>query len=67
MMRTSASVFARAPGRLAGIGFDSPAALVAWTICLGTGIRLLFAATVIDLGHSEAVTKDRIDAGSCVE
>jgi len=54
MMRTSASVFARAPGRLAGIGFGSPAVLVAWTICLGTGIRLLFAATVIDLGHSEA-------------
>jgi hypothetical protein len=54
MMRAGASVLARAPDRLAGIGFDSPAALVVWTICLGTGIRLLLAATVLDLGHSEA-------------
>jgi hypothetical protein len=40
--------------RLTSFGFDSPGALVAWTICLGTGIRLLFAASAIDLGYGEA-------------
>jgi hypothetical protein len=40
--------------RLTSLGFDSPIKLVAWTICLGTCIRLLFAASVLDLGHSEA-------------
>jgi hypothetical protein len=54
MMRKGSSVLARAPERLADLGFDSPAGLVIWTICVGTGVRLLFAATVIDLGHSEA-------------
>jgi Dolichyl-phosphate-mannose-protein mannosyltransferase len=46
--------FACIRDRLTGLGFDSPATLVAWTICLGTGIRLLLAASVVDLGHSEA-------------
>jgi 4-amino-4-deoxy-L-arabinose transferase-like glycosyltransferase len=54
VMPKSSSILARAPERLAGLGFDSPAALVIWTIGLGTSIRLLFAATVPDLGHSEA-------------
>jgi hypothetical protein len=54
MMRASTRVFARAADRLAGMGFDSPAALVVCTICVGTAIRVLFAATVLDLGHSEA-------------
>jgi hypothetical protein len=54
MMRGASILFARAPDRFAGIGFASPAALVVWTICLGTGVRLLFAAAVLDLGHSEA-------------
>jgi len=40
--------------RLTSFGFDSPGALVAWTICLGTGIRLLLAASAIDLGYGEA-------------
>jgi hypothetical protein len=40
--------------RLTSFGFDSPGALVAWTVCLGTSIRLLFAASAIDLGYGEA-------------
>jgi len=32
----------------------SATSLVLWTICLGTACRLLVAATVPDLGHSEA-------------
>ena len=54
MMRKGSTGFACIRDRLTGLGFDSPATLVAWTICLGTGIRLLLAASVVDLGHSEA-------------
>jgi uncharacterized membrane protein len=50
----SLNLFARASDQLAGIGLDRPIGLVVWTICVGTGIRLLLAATVPDLGHSEA-------------
>src|SRR5262245_47461038 len=48
------TAFACVRDRLTSLGFDSPATLVAWTICLGTSIRLLLAASVVDLGHSEA-------------
>jgi Dolichyl-phosphate-mannose-protein mannosyltransferase len=54
MMHSAAARIARAPERLAGVGFDSPAALVAWTIVVGTAVRLALAASVIDLGHTEA-------------
>jgi len=54
MMHSAAARIARAPERLAGIGFDSPAGLVVWTIVIGTAVRLALAASVIDLGHSEA-------------
>ena len=54
MMRKGSTGFACIRDRLTGLGFDSPATLVAWTICLGTGIRLLLAASVVDLGNSEA-------------
>ena len=54
MTQASARAFIRAPDRLAGLGLDSPAALVLWTICVGTGMRLLLAAIGIDLGHTEA-------------
>jgi hypothetical protein len=51
---TGSTRFACIRDRLTSLGFDSPATLVAWTICLGTSIRLLLAASVVDLGHSEA-------------
>jgi hypothetical protein len=54
MMQKGSIAFAGVGGRLTSLGFDSPATLVVWTICIGTGIRLLLAASVIDLGHSEA-------------
>jgi len=54
MMHKGSMAFASVRDRLASLGFDSPATLVAWTICLGTGIRLLLAASVVDLGHAEA-------------
>src|SRR4029453_12195779 len=50
---TGSTRFACIRDRLTSLGFDSPATLVAWTICLGTSIRLLLAASVVDLGHSE--------------
>jgi hypothetical protein len=53
-MQEVSTTFAGARDRVTGIGFDSPIKLVVWTICIGTGIRLLFAASVLDLGHSEA-------------
>jgi len=54
MTQHAATRMAWGPERLAGIGFDSPAGLVVWTIILGTALRLALAASVIDLGHSEA-------------
>ena len=54
MMQEKSTAFNCAPDRRTSIGFESPVALVAWTICLGTGIRLLLAASLLDLGHSEA-------------
>jgi hypothetical protein len=54
MMQKGSTAFAFVRDRLTSFGFDSPATLVVWTICLGTGIRLLLAARVVDLGHSEA-------------
>ena len=53
-MRKSSSALALMPERFAGLGFNSPTVLVVWTICLGTAVRLLFAAAVPDLAHSEA-------------
>jgi Dolichyl-phosphate-mannose-protein mannosyltransferase len=40
--------------QLAVFGFSSPVGLVLWTICIGTGVRLLCAATTIDLSYGEA-------------
>ncbi len=40
--------------RLAGFGFNSPIGIVLWTIGLGTCVRLLCAATAIDLSYGEA-------------
>jgi hypothetical protein len=54
MMQDGSTTFAGARDRVASIGFDSPIKLVIWTICIGTGIRLLIAASALDLGHSEA-------------
>ena len=53
-MQKGLTAFDYVRDRLTSIGFDSPATLVAWTLCLGTGIRLLLAVSVVDLGHSEA-------------
>src|SRR5262245_2709793 len=53
-MQKGLTAFDHVRDRLTSIGFDSPATLVAWTLCLGTGIRLLLAVNVVDLGHSEA-------------
>ncbi len=53
-MRKRLTVLKSAFDRLASVGLESPASLVLWTICLGTAGRLLVAATVPDLGHSEA-------------
>jgi hypothetical protein len=53
-MQKGLTAFDHVRDRLTSIGFDSPATLVAWTLCLGTGIRLLLAVSVVDLGHSEA-------------
>jgi Dolichyl-phosphate-mannose-protein mannosyltransferase len=54
MMQKGSIAFAGVGGRLTSLGFDSPATLVVWTICIGTGIRLLLATSVVDLGNSEA-------------
>ena len=48
------AVFSRIPGRIAGSLYSDPRALLAWTICIGTLVRVLLAAEVADLGHSEA-------------
>src|SRR6516164_7761826 len=45
---------ARIPGPLADLGFNSPLGIVLWTIGLGTSVRLLCAATAIDLSYGEA-------------
>src|SRR5258706_491816 len=42
------------PGPLADLGFNSPVGIVLWTIGLGTSVRLLCAATAIDLSYGEA-------------
>jgi hypothetical protein len=42
------------PGPLADFGFISPVGIVLWTIVLGTSVRLLCAATAIDLSYGEA-------------
>ena len=39
---------------LADLGFNSPVGIVLWTIGLGTSVRLLCAATAIDLSYGEA-------------
>ena len=39
---------------LADLGFNSPLGIVLWTIGIGTSIRLLCAATAIDLTYGEA-------------
>src|SRR5262249_39489357 len=54
MMHSAAARIARAPERLPRLRFVSPVALVAWTIVVGTAVRLALAASVIDLGHTEA-------------
>src|SRR5262249_10310636 len=54
MMHSAAARIARAPERLAGVGVDSPAALVAWTIVVGTAGRLGVAASVIGLVPDQA-------------
>lgn len=40
--------------KFARLGLDRPAALVIWTIIIGTCIRFILAAAEIDVGHSEA-------------
>src|SRR5215472_16221378 len=42
------------PVRQADLGFSSPLGIVLWTIGVGTAIRLLCAATAIDLSYGEA-------------
>ena len=42
------------PGPLADLGFNSALGIVLWTIGLGTSVRLLCAATAIDLSYGEA-------------
>src|SRR5215471_20433785 len=41
-------------GPVADLGFNSPLGIVLWTIGVGTSIRLLCAATAIDLSYGEA-------------
>ena len=50
----SLPVIARIPGQIAELGFKSPIQIVLWTIGLGTFVRLICAATAIDLSYGEA-------------
>ncbi|MBN8908634.1 MAG: glycosyltransferase family 39 protein, partial [Rhodospirillales bacterium] len=48
------AVAGRAVGALGRAALGHPRSVVVWTILLGTALRVLFAATGIDIAHSEA-------------
>ena len=54
MMQEKSTAFNCAPDRRTSIGLSRPLRSLLGQYALGTGIRLLLAASVLDLGHSEA-------------